>query len=179
MYKLRELERKDLVEINKWRNNPELISLLGAPFRYINYDVDAQWFESYMNNRGNAIRCAITEKEKNDIVGLVSLTNIDFMNQSAEFHIMIGTRENRGKGIGTFAVSEMLKHAFYNMNLHRIELCVLSDNAVAKHLYEKIGFVYEGVKRQMVFKNGKFVDMLCYSILSNEFSAERGGGAMQ
>ena len=41
MFHLRELERKDLPTINKWRNNPELIALLGAPFRYINLDVDA------------------------------------------------------------------------------------------------------------------------------------------
>lgn len=54
MYKLRELERKDLNIINKWRNEPELISLLGAPFRYINLDVDIKWFENYMANRGNA-----------------------------------------------------------------------------------------------------------------------------
>lgn len=69
MFRLRELERKDLQEINKWRNNPELIELLGAPFRYINLDVDVKWFESYMNNRGNAVRCAITELNKDDILG--------------------------------------------------------------------------------------------------------------
>lgn len=35
MYQLRELERRDLEAINTWRNDSELISLLGAPFRYI------------------------------------------------------------------------------------------------------------------------------------------------
>ena len=38
--KLRELESKDLAEINVWRNDPELISQLGAPYRYINLRVD-------------------------------------------------------------------------------------------------------------------------------------------
>ena len=47
MYKLRELERKDLTTINVWRNDPELISYLGAAFRYINLDVDIKWFENY------------------------------------------------------------------------------------------------------------------------------------
>ena len=36
MIRLRELESKDLAEINQWRNDPELISNLGAPYRYIN-----------------------------------------------------------------------------------------------------------------------------------------------
>lgn len=168
MFRLRELERKDLQEINKWRNNPELIELLGAPFRYINLDV--KWFESYMSNRGNAVRCAITELNKDDILGLVSLVSINYMNQSAEFHIMIGDKANEGRGIGTFAVKEILNHAFNNMNLQRVELTVLEDNERAKHLYEKCGFVYEGRKRKTKYKNGTFVDTLMYSILRSEFS---------
>lgn len=62
MYRLRELERKDLARINGWRNDPELLALLGAPFRYIAPEVDEKWFESYMANRGNAVRFAITEE---------------------------------------------------------------------------------------------------------------------
>lgn len=169
MFHLRELERKDLPAINKWRNDPELIALLGAPFRYINLDVDVKWYESYMGNRGNAVRCAITEDGSDDILGLVSLVSINYMNQSAEFHIMIGDTKNQGRGLGTFAVNSMLNHAFNNMNLQRVELTVLEDNARAKHLYEKCGFVYEGKKRKAKYKNGKFVNMLMYSILRSEF----------
>ena len=40
MYRLRELQRDDLREINIWRNNPDLIKFLGAPFRFINLDTD-------------------------------------------------------------------------------------------------------------------------------------------
>lgn len=173
MFRLRELERKDLPIINRWRNDAELIALLGAPFRYINLDVDMKWFDGYMSNRGNAVRCAITKENDDTILGLVSLVSINYMNQSAEFHIMIGDKENQGQGMGTFAVNEMLKHAFYNMNLQRVELTVLEDNERARHLYEKCGFVYEGRKRQAKFKNGRFLDMLLYSILRQEYS---GGG---
>ena len=49
MYKLRELSRKDLMEINRWRNNPELIKLLGAPFRYIDVQIDERWYENYLS----------------------------------------------------------------------------------------------------------------------------------
>ena len=173
MFHLRELERKDLPAINKWRNDPELIALLGAPFRYINLDVDTKWYESYMGNRGSAVRCALTEDDSDEILGLVSLVSINYMNQSAELHIMIGDKQNQGRGLGTFAVRSMLDHSFNNMNLQRVELMVLEDNVRAKHLYEKCGFVYEGRKRKAKYKNGKFVDMLMYSILKPEFS---GGG---
>lgn len=173
MYQLRELERKDLAIINKWRNDPELIASLGAPFRYINTDVDERWFEHYMGSRSNTVRCAIVKEDEDRILGLVSLVSVDYMNQCAEFHIMIGDKENQGKGIGTYAVNEMLHHAFYNMNLYRIELTVLAENERAQKLYEKMGFVREGVKRKARYKNGKFVDMLVYSILREEYVSSK------
>ena len=169
MYKLREIEKKDLVVINSWRNDVDLISCLGATFRYINIDVDLKWFDNYMANRSNSVRCAVVEKDNDDILGLVSLVSIDHINQSAEFHIMIGNQEKQGKGIGTFAVKAMLDHAFNNLNLHRIELTVLEDNKRAQHVYEKCGFVKEGVRRKAKYKNGKFVDMYVYSVLKEEY----------
>lgn len=178
MYRLRELERKDIPIINKWRNNPALIEKLGAPFRFINEDVDNLWFDSYMKNRNNSVRCAIVQDESDEIIGLVSLLKIDCINQSAEFNIMIGDTQYQGKGAGTFAARAILEHAFYNLNLHRVELSVLQSNTVAQHLYEKVGFVKEGVKRQANFKNGHFVDMVLYSLLRDEYTCEniRGGG---
>ena len=168
MYKLREIERKDLVEINRWRNDPKLIDCLGAPFRYINIDVDNKWFDGYMANRNQAIRCAVTDLEDH-ILGLVSLVSIDHLNQSAEFHIMVGDRANQNKGIGSFALDQMLYHAFENMNLQRIELTVLEDNARAQHVYEKKGFIREGIKRKAKYKNGRFVDMYLYAILKEDY----------
>lgn len=180
MVKLRELERKDISEINIWRNQHELIDMLGAPFRFINSDVDVKWYEDYMESRGNTVRCAIVA-ENDKILGLISLTNIDFINRSAQLHIMIGLEENQNKGLGTFALSEMLAHAFYNMNLERVELTVLESNKRARHMYEKAGFVLEGRKRNALYKNGEFVDMMMYSILKNENKYENkysGGGGL-
>lgn len=175
MYRLRELERRDLETINKWRNDPNLIALLGAPYRYINLDVDIRWFENYMSNRGNAVRCAIVEDGKEDILGLVSLTDINFLNQSSILHIMIGDPQNQGRGVGSFAVQAMLDHAFYNMNLHRVELTVLESNTRAIHLYEKCGFSLEGKKREALYKNGRFVDVRMYSKLKAEHEIQAGG----
>lgn len=168
MFRLRELSENDLKIINTWRNDPELILCLGAPFRYINYEVDKSWFESYMKNRDTNVRCSIVD-ESDIILGLVSLVSIDYVNRSAVFNIMIGDKANRGKGIGCFAVREILKHAFENLNLQRVELGVLEDNEIAIHLYEKSGFKYEGRKRRAKYKNGKYVDLLMYAILRDEF----------
>lgn len=174
MYKLREIKKEDLEKINNWRNDNELINYLGAPFRYINLEVDCRWYDNYMQNRDKNLRCTIIEtSDENNILGLVSLTNIDFINRSAEFHIMVGDKNNRGKGIGYFSTTEILKHAFSNMNLNRIELGVIESNYRAIKLYKKIGFKHEGIKRESTYKNGKFVNMIIMSILKEEFFAEK------
>lgn len=170
MYKLRELERIDLDRINKWRNDQNLIACLGAPYRYINEDVDHEWYEKYLHARNNSVRCAIVDDKQEEVVlGLISLLDINSINRSGVIHIMIGDNENRGKGIGTFAVNEMIKHAFYNLNLRRIELGVLENNLPAIRLYEKTGFVREGVKRESNYKNGKYVSMIIMAILREDY----------
>ena len=171
MYRLRELKREDISIINTWRNDKELIDYLGAPFRYINEEVDVLWFENYMKNRSTSVRCAIVDDD-DKILGLISLMSIDYLNQSAVLHIMIGNSNNHNKGIGTFAVEEILNHAFNNLNLHRVELSVLDSNDRAKHVYEKVGFICEGKKRRAVFKNGDFVDLVLYSILKEDFKTD-------
>lgn len=168
MYKIRELERKDLAEINKWRNDNDLISSLTANFRYINQEIDYKWYDSYIHNRNNTVRCAIVNSN-DEILGTAGLKNVDYLNQKADFFIMIGLKANRGKGIGYFATREILKHAFYNLNLNRIELIVLESNKNAINLYKKVGFIEEGKKRKCIFKNGKFVNVIIMSILNEEF----------
>ena len=112
-----------------------MIAQLGAVYRYINYEVDVDWFENYMHNRDRFVRCAITEESADEILGLVSLTEIDQLQQSAQLHIMIGAEHERGKGMETFAVQMMLEHAFWNMNLHRVEISVLKSNLAAQRFY--------------------------------------------
>lgn len=167
MYRLRELERVDLERINKWRNDPYLIACLGAPYRFINEDVDQRWYDKYLNTRSSSVRCAIVD-EADEILGLISLMDIDAINRSASLHIMIGGNENRGKGIGTFAVMAMIDHAFNNLNLRRIELGVLENNIPAIRLYEKCGFIKEGLKRESNYKNGRYVGLIMMGLLREE-----------
>ena len=168
MYRLRELERDDIPTINSWRSDKDLIDKLGAPFRYINEEIDFKWYDNYISNRLITIRCSILN-DKDQIIGLVSLTNIDQFNQSAIFHIMIGDSSNRAKGAGYFATNEILKHAFLDMNLNRVELSILESNQRALALYDKVGFRIEGVKRKSVYKNGTFVDLVIMSVLREDF----------
>ena len=74
-----------------------------------------------------------------------------------------------GKGIGKAALSLILEYAFSELNLHRVFLNVFSFNKRAIKLYEKMGFMHEGVLRQAFYRAGDWHDIVIMSILKNEY----------
>lgn len=82
-------------------------------------------------------------------------------------YIVVGIREKfRGKGIGSKLFSELDIWARKN-NITRLELSVICSNTVAKHLYEKSGFEIEGVKKNAMIVDGKYVDEFFMAKLYN------------
>ena len=63
----------------------------------------------------------------------------------------------------------LLQHGFHTLNLNRIALDVYDTNLRAVRSYEKAGFVQEGRKRQAIFKDGKYIDILQMSVLREEW----------
>ena len=174
MVSLRELGREDVPIVNRWRQDRDLVDGLGAPARYISEDVDQAWFEDYLRRRGTDVRCVILVDGEAEPVGLVSLTGIDAVHRRAEIHLLIGRRDLHGGGVGTEATRQMLGHAFGDLNLHRVFLSVLAHNAAAIRVYEKTGFIREGVARESAYKRGKYEDMIQMGILAREFTTEGG-----
>lgn len=165
---LRELERSDLLRINVWRNNPEIIEFLGANFLFISSIIDERWFESYLSNRDKSVRLAIVELATDKHIGNVSLTSIHPINRSAEFSIFIGDKNFWSAGYGLDATKLMLSHGFNDLNLHRIYLTLLNTNERALRMYRRIGFCAEGCQREAVFKNGLYCDVLEMALLKSE-----------
>ena len=64
----------------------------------------------------------------------------------------------QGQGIGTALLKTLLDLADNWLMLERVELTVFADNHRAIHLYEKLGFEKEGLKRMTVIRNGQYAD---------------------
>ena len=75
----------------------------------------------------------------------------------------------RGMGFGVIAYKMFIDHLFTELDLHKISLEVLETNGVALHLYQKLGFVEEGRKREEVRKGGMYFDSVIMSILKKEW----------
>lgn len=98
----------------------------------------------------------------------VGLYRIDHRVRACEFAILIGDSAQWGKGIGREVTSGILAYGFDELNMNRIELSVVASNARAIRLYEGLGFVTEGVKRQAQNRAGKYLDVILMAILRSE-----------
>ena len=85
--------------------------------------------------------------------------------------IRLGEAEERGHGYGTEAVRLLLDFAFKDLNLHRVYLRVFVTNEAALRVYEKVGFVREGVLREAAYIDGKYVDVAVLGILRDEHAS--------
>src|SRR5579864_6290956 len=64
----------------------------------------------------------------------------------------------QGRGAGAALMGGIVELADRWLNLKRIELTVYADNARAIGLYERFGFVREGLHKDHAFRDGAFVD---------------------
>ena len=178
MLELRELARGDLAAINAWRADRDTVACLGAPFRYIGREVDESRFDAYMRGRANCVRCVVVDADEPEkALGLATLASINWVHRTCTFHIQVSPGA-RGRGVGGFALDGMLRHAFRDLRLNRVELDVLVTNSRARRMYEKAGFAAEGRRRQAAFKDGGYVDMIGMGLLRDEWEARSGGGLL-
>ena len=105
------------------------------------------------------------------LVGMLAIKYIFWQSRHCSFFINIGEAADQGKGYGSDAVKVMLKYCFWEMNMNRVGLEVMSYNDAAKRTYEKIGFKAEGVMRQYVYRDGVYYDVHLMSMLWPEWDA--------
>lgn len=130
-------------------------------------------FRSYIDsqNEEDQIVWAICHQVDGHI-GNISLQLISFINRNADFGVLIGDKRHWGKGVALQAGLKMLYHGFFKLNLNRIYCQTAASNLSMKSLAKKLGMVEEGCRRSYFFLDGKWVDMIEYGILQNEFNPE-------
>ena len=118
---------------------------------------------------GKHIIFGVALNENNRLIGLVGLKDINYINQSAEFYVIIGDRLAWGKGYGTEATKLMIRYGFMELNLNRIQTQDMEDNIGGWRADEKAGFKHEGTLREVILRFGKYNDVRVYSLLKSEY----------
>ena len=111
---------------------------------------------------------AIRNKENGLIMGLIGIHHWDKANQKAEIGYWLG-KEFWNKGYVTEAMAEVLAFGFKVLNLNKMFANFFPHNPASGRVMEKSGMRQEAVLKQEIYKNGKFLDFVRYSILKEDF----------
>lgn len=151
----------------KWLNDKSVAKNFGQYSCLVSSKADLKWL---FEPADGVHRYAIILLDGDVLIGSISLHNINHLNRNAFIGIFI-CEEEQGKGYGTEAVRLILDYGFNTMNLNNIMLSVHADNYAGITAYKKAGFRETGRRREWVFKDGKYVDVIYMDILSREFKS--------
>jgi RimJ/RimL family protein N-acetyltransferase len=169
------MSRDQIPLYQHWLNNFETLRTQGEPKPGPDtLDNVTRWYESYVLGSDDTAWFTIYEKTSQQPIGWTELKDIDHMHGTAEFAIMIGDADMRGKGYGTEVTDLMLAYAFRQLGLHNVHLYYMEFNPAAGRAYEKAGFREYGRRAQAHWSGGKRWDVVYMQCLASEY-AQRAG----
>ncbi len=163
---LRPLASTDLRRCVKWFSDPRVIRFLGRNSP-VTVAEEERWFQAYERRTDEQIFAIEVDGHH---VGNLGLHKVDRIHRKAEVGIVIGEPTLWSRGYGTEAMRIALRYAFDVLGLNKISLDVLEYNDRAIRTYERLGFQREGLHREDVYKDGRFVNVLRMSILARELT---------
>ncbi len=172
---LRPAEREDIPRFVSWFNDWRTSRTLAtrAP---MSLALEERWFEGMLDRQGETdylfVACLLEDDRP---IGTCGLHEIDLANGHAMLGIGIGRPEDRGQGLGTEVLRALVGFGFGQLRLERIYLDVYEVNPGAQHVYERVGFVVEGVLRHASFREGRYLDVVRMAILADEWRSRAAG----
>ena len=133
--------------------------------------LEAEFEERVHKEDSEIIRFAIEADD--NYIGHCLLYDFQHMSRRCSLGIGIGDPEYQGKGYGRDALRVLLNYAFRLRNLRKVALTVSGNNERAIRSYRACGFVEEGRLRQHDWADGQYIDVICMSILREEWEAQQ------
>lgn len=161
--------RRDLLPVlNRWVNDwTTSRDTGGTPMPYT-MDISERWLARQAADP-NLHAFVIFEIAGDRPVGLTRLDQIDAGRGTGLFHILLGERADRGRGLGSEATRLMLRYGFAALGLRNVMLTVFAFNQAGIRAYEKAGFREMGRRRESYPMGGRRWDLVYMDCLAPEF----------
>jgi len=142
-----------------WRNDPDIFYWCRQN-DLLDWNTHCAWFDKLGLDK--SIKMYLIETENKIPIGVCGLTDIDLINQRAEFSLYIA-KEFQSRGYGKLALITLIKNSFDGYPLNNIWGESFENNP-AIEMFKKLGLKLEGIREEFYFKNGKFIDAHLFSI---------------
>lgn len=151
------------IEENDAESLWHMMSALDAETKYMMYEPNERTknmdrIKSTIKEAAAGNNLFLAAKADHEIVGYISAQKGILRRVKHSAYIVVGIRAAyQRQGIGTSFFKQLDKWAD-EKGVTRLELTVMCINDAARHLYEKNGFVVEGIKKNSMVVDGAYVD---------------------
>ncbi len=164
---LRQFVDDDIEQVFKGLSNPNVIRYYGVNYPTLEATKQQKaWFTNIYKLK-TGIWCAICDNSSAELLGALGFNDINLTNQKAEIGFWI-LPEFWGKGFVQEAAIKIIDFAFTNLDMHRIEGFVETENRNSKRLMKKLNFIHEGTMRECELKNGNRISLEVFSRLKTD-----------
>jgi RimJ/RimL family protein N-acetyltransferase len=168
---LRAIELSDLPQLNEWANDTGLWDMLGGWHFPYSLQSTEDWINNIDNNDKNEQVFAI-DGQGVGIIGTTNLVNIDWKNKNAFHGMLLGSKKTHGKGYAQDTVMSIMRYAFDELGLNRLDGDMIEYNKLSLNFYTKrCGWEVEGVKRDWFYRKGTFFDKVIVGITRERYNS--------
>ncbi|MGA7669157.1 MAG: GNAT family protein [Nitrolancea sp.] len=162
--------RRDLIPTYcRWRNDLSTSRTLGLSWPRTLQQEEVS-FES-LQSASERIDFTVYENSSLRPIGTTSLLGVDHRHSRADFGIIIGEANARGKGYGTEATSLTLDYAFNAVGLENVMLTVYEFNVAGIAAYHRAGFKDIGRRRRCSRLGRSLWDLIYMECVADEFES--------
>jgi RimJ/RimL family protein N-acetyltransferase len=169
---LRAIEKDDLEFLRMLTNDPEIEKMVKGYSFPVSRTRQEAWFEEF-EKQSDPLRWIIEMPDKT-VVGTITLGDFDWKNRVAHLTgIKLALDRIKEGGIAVDAMMVVIKYAFDELNLNRLEGGYIEYNKQSMALNRMVGFVDEGRLRQAVYKNGNYHDYIITALIKEDYLSRK------
>jgi diamine N-acetyltransferase len=166
--KLRALEPEDLELLYDWENNNAywMISNTMTPFSKFTLKRFLKHSHKNIYETGQ-LRLMIELIDEKLTIGTIDLFDFDPFHKRAGIGILIADESQRRKGYASMALKCVIDYCFTTLQMHQLYCNILANNCESMDLFQKLGFVLIGVKKEWVKTTDGYLDEHMFQLLKS------------
>lgn len=169
---LRPITKADAsAEYLSWLNDDEVIKGLETVKKPYTMAMLEDYIDGVLKNPA-AHMFMIFDKKTNKAIGTSKVHNINTAQGTCNLGMIIGDKSYWRGGYGSDALRTTIGYAFNTLGIRKICESVYSNNPAALLMDMKIGFVVEGVQKEQVLVDGKYIDKIIIALFARDWNRQ-------